>query len=199
MLRSARVWFLIALMGAGPGCGYTLQRSRSPQLDEEGIHTVYVAPIVNNTYKVGIENVIYNELVRSLLAHRSVRLVEKAENADAVLGGSVNGASYANSAAAPANRLNPVGSGPSDVLVATQYTAILQASFTLERPNPPPGKRKILWSSGFTRSQNFLASNQLGIFGTTSPLINDSEFDRVLREMSQNMMADLHESMLAMF
>jgi hypothetical protein len=56
-----------------------------------------------------------------------------------------------------------------------------------------------LWSGGFSKSKPFPANNQLGVFGTTSALINESEFDRVLRDLAEGIAADMHESMLAGF
>jgi hypothetical protein len=85
------------------------------------------------------------------------------------------------------------------IIVATEFQALLNCSFKLVLTHPAPDKKSDLWSSTFSRAKTFPANNQLGNFGTTSSLINESEFDRALADMARNMMADVHESMLAMF
>src|SRR4051812_2105420 len=72
------------------GCGYTLQTSRSPLVDREKISTVYVAPVVNGTLRVGVENMVYNALIKNMSAHKALHLVSKEEEADAVLRSSIN-------------------------------------------------------------------------------------------------------------
>jgi hypothetical protein len=181
------------------GCGYTLQGSRSPLLEKEGIRRVFVAPLVNDTFKPGVEGVVYNALIKTLAAHRRVVLVQHRADADAVLTGTVTAAGSAISASTEARNLNPSGIGPSDIRVATEYSATLGCSFKLVRERPRPGKAPTVWQSGYTRSKPFPGANQLGVLGTTSALINESEFDRALFDLANSMMADVHESMLAMF
>jgi hypothetical protein len=199
-MRILSLPLLLALLG---GCGYALQGTRNELLEKEGIRRVFVAPLDNNTFKPGVENLVYNELIRTLAQHRRVTLVERAEDADAVLYGTVGTAGYAASGYTTADRLFN-GSGPdprasSSQYVASEYSAVLSASFRLERAHPPAGRPGRIWTSTFTRSKFFPASNQLNQYGTTNALINESEFDRALRDIARNMMGDVHESMLAMF
>ncbi|MEO5970880.1 MAG: LPS assembly lipoprotein LptE [Bdellovibrionia bacterium] len=164
---------------------------------------VYVAPVANHTYKAGIENTVYNSLLRTLKAHGRVTLVHHPVEADAILGGSVVGAAYGASAATAVSQLNPNKLGATlptaNFSVATEYTASLSCIFNLTRRVGQPGKPAVIWASSFGRSQPFPASNQLDVPGTTSALINDSEFDRALSDLAKSMMDDVHESMLAMF
>lgn len=207
-----RLFFALAALWAAfvlSGCGYYLQNSHNEILDKEGIQTVYVKPLVNNTYKPGIENVVYNALIRTLLSHRRVKLVQSEAAADAVLQGSVSMAQFVIAGSTTANQLSPysgsIATLPGSNLdishtsVATVYSAFLGCDFSLRRRVTPPGKRTVVWSSSFSRSKPFAAANQLDVLGTTSALINESEFERALSEMATNMMDDLHESMLAMF
>lgn len=85
------------------------------------------------------------------------------------------------------------------IRVATEYIAELSCTFTLTRRNVKPGTPAILWTAGFNRAKPFPGSNQLSGLGTTSALINESEFDRSLQELAQSMMADVRESMVARF
>jgi hypothetical protein len=176
----------------------------------EGIRRIYVSPIQNNTYKPGVENLVYNQLVRTISASRRVELVQRTEDADAVLHGTVTAASYGPAGTTTADKLYPsdkvpgVPRGSTEVVVATEYNATLQCNFSLVARVPRPEKPEsrpnaTVWGSSFSRAKAFPGNNQLDVFGTTSPLINESEFDRALRDLARSMMSDLEESMLAMF
>jgi hypothetical protein len=136
-----------------------------------------------------------------MTAHRRVRIVSNKEDADAILRGYVNIASYAADVSAPVNSgLGlPNNLAAESLLVATEYVATLSCSFVLERTHPEGGQKKVVWTSGFTRTTPFGGSNQVGVYGTTSALLNESEFDRALGEMSVSVSEDMHESMLDMF
>lgn len=208
-LRSLRLlWkkgiFFFALVASASGCGYTLQNSRSVLAEKEGVRKIYVAPILNNTYKAGVENIVYNALVRTLSVHRRAVLVTREDEADAVLKGMVTQAKFGPSATVPANQLNPVNTLSSTdrlstVLVATEYSVALVCSFELRRVHPSAQQKPVVWASSFSRGKPFAAANQLGTLGDTSALINESEFDRALLDLASSMMNDVHESMLAMF
>jgi hypothetical protein len=159
--------------------------------------------VINNTYKPGVENLVYNQLIRIFSSHRRVVVVQNPEEADAILQGTVVEALYGGGPGTTVINLNPQGLGQTlptaPFVISTIYTANLNCAFSLIRRNPPPGKKGIVWASSFTRSRQFPASNQLDVPGTTSALINESEFDRALLDLAHSMMDDLHESMLAMF
>lgn len=201
-----RSLFLLSLMlGAVltfPGCGYVLLTSKSPILEKEGVRRVYVKPLTNNTFKPGVENVVYNALVRTLLAHRRVELVQDEKDADAVLQGTINFAQFGISA--PTNASNiappnfPAGLVPS-VTVPSIYSAVLGCDFSLVRSSPKRGRTTLIWGQSFSRSKPFPSSNQLDVPGTTSALINESEFERAISEIATIMVDDVHDSMLSMF
>lgn len=204
LLLACAFWSL----GAGLGCGYSLQNTKNPLLDQEGVHKVYVAPITNNTYKAGVESVVYNSLLRVLLAHRRVSLVKDPKEADAVLTGTIDGASYSGISGTTVSSLPPTNVVPTlgqtvptaAFPISSIYSASLACSFKLERKKPSGPKHKILvWSNSFNRNKPFPSANQLDVPGTTSSLINESEFDRALSDLATSMMEDVHESMLAMF
>lgn len=198
---------LVLLMGVSlPGCGYSFQHSHNPLLARYGVRKLYVAPLRNDTFKGGVENVVYNELIKVIAANRRVLLVGRREEADAVLQGTVSQAGYTRGGTTTADQLFPTAAvlpnipRPSaNTPVATEYQASLAASFTLSLVHPKPGDRAQLWDGSFSRSQVFPGNNQLDVYGTTGHLINESEFDRALRELAESVMANLHESMLAMF
>jgi hypothetical protein len=206
MTREISKWAfcLLGLIASlGMGCSYGFQTSRSILFEREGIRKIYISPIGNSTYKAGIENVVYNNLVRALSASGRVLLVRNAADADAILGGSVSGASYNSNVGTQVRNLNPAGLGGGiatrDYVVASEYMANLSCAFSLDRVKTKPGKKPRIWATGFTRSKPFPAANQLDVPGTTSPLINESEFDRALTDLARSMMDDVQESVLSMF
>ncbi len=198
-MRSS-LFCLIALVASG--CGYTFQNSKNPVLESKGIHSIYVVPFKNNTFKAGVENLIYNDIVKTIAANRRVKLVLDPEQADAILKGAVTEANYSQASTTTADALKPAGKGSPSITVAVVYNAALACSFQLQENPKRSGSTsegKLIWSGGFSRSKPFPAANQLEPLGSTSTLINQSEFEKMLAEISNSMMADLHESMLAMF
>lgn len=181
------------------GCGYTLQSTKTNSLHEIGIERVYVAPVKNLSYKPGVENLFYNELTQALLAGKRVRLVDRPEYADAILSASVGTASYVPSATTSSDSIFPTSISTIQITVATEYQADVSCSFVLNRLKNGTKTGEPIWESTFTRSRRFSASNQKAEYGTTSGLINESEFERSLRLVAHGMMQDVHESMIARF
>lgn len=183
---------IIGFLGILSGCGYALQTSKNPLLEKEGIKRIYVEPFLNHSFKAGVDQVVHNVLVKTLSSHRRVALVEHPEDADALLKGVVTSADYL-----PAELKGVPVTG---VNVASDYSATLNCSFTLWRRRPVKGKRDVIWAATYVRGpKRFPGANQLDVLGTTSSLINETEFERVLGDLATSMMEDLHESMLAMF
>ncbi len=203
-MRSARLF--LALLLAAPGlaaqsCAYRFQTSENPLAEKEGIRRIYVASVSNNTYKPGVENLIYNAVQRTLSAHRRVVLVSNPEEADALLQGTVEIADsfVSNVSRASAIDPNPLTPVERDADIAAEYTATLRCGFLLVRRDTSGGKKGIVWTGGFNRTKPFQTAFLRGVAGTTTALINDSEFDRILSELAVRVAEDLHESMLAMF
>ncbi len=183
----------------GPGCAYTFQNSKNPLAEKEGIRRVYIASMMNGTYKPGVENLIYNAVQRALAAHGRVILVGRPEDADGLLQGTVEIAESQPGSPGLAERIDPVNRFERNRDIAAEYTAALRCSFSLLRREVVPGKRGVVWSGGFHRTKPFQTAFLNGIPGTTTALINDSEFDRILSELAVRVAEDLHESMLAVF
>ncbi|MGK5083069.1 LPS assembly lipoprotein LptE [Bdellovibrionota bacterium FG-1] len=198
----------VLVLGNLVGCGYAFQGTKNELLTKEHVSTIYVKPLTNSTYQPGVENVVYNALVRILLAHGQVRVVNKPEQADAILSGSVGTAQYSVLAPTPVGTygqpINYGFGGPTTSLaelpIASGYTASLGCSFALTRVKVLPGMiTASLWSGSFSKDKPFPGSNHIDVPGTTSALINASEFDRAVGELAVSMMEDVHESMLARF
>ncbi len=209
-----RILALIAVLGAA-SCGYSWQRAESAYLKTLNVASVYVEPTANASYKPGAESVIHNALLKTLLARKSLKLVSKPEDADAILKSTVTQASFSPAGTANANykdfdplQLIPDNSlpGPENknesgfayMSIATLYAGTLGASFSLSRLEG--GKEvKVLWTDSESRAKVFPANNLLDVAGTTSALINESEFDRALQELAVQIAADAHDSLVAAF
>jgi len=199
MARLSIVLLLPVWLG---GClGYQIRRTSDATLRYVyGIQRVYVRPIVNDTYHPGTENLIYSQVLRMLSAQSGVQIVRDESQAEAVVSGRVADASYTISALTTTDRLFPsslnVGlQGASDTAIAAEYRASLTFELSLTRKNPT----QTLWGGTFNRVQTFPANFQLGSYGSTSNLINESEFERTLKDLAQNLMLDVRESLLSRF
>ena len=188
------------------GCGYTLQTSRSVLVEKEGVHRVFVEPVVNNTYKPGVENMVYNAIVKEIAASGAMRIVQNRNNADAVLKTVVASATYSEFNGASQSVNNLAGSGalnPNENLnlpLPSAYDAVLACSFTLARKLPvPPGKKAVIWTGSFQKDEPFPASTELSVYGATTPLINDSQFERALGDLAKVIAQNAREDMLEGF
>lgn len=196
--RFGTLSFLLAL----GGCGYGLQGTSNVLRENEKVERVFIAPVHNDTYKPGVEILVYNALIRRIGAQGAFRIVPKRELADAVIEGKVTRADQTVESHEAASNIPPKGTGPENIRVAILYRAWLASEFTLTRVRPTekdPTPERRLWSSRFERNKFFPANTQLGAAGTTSSLINESELDRALADLSENMMGDVYESMFSLF
>lgn len=199
----------IALSGLAfsvSGCGYSLQRTMNPLSEKFGIQKIYVAPLQNDSYKPGVENLVYNELVRTLAADRRIQVVNSVGDSDAILSGEVKNAGFLRGGSTTAGGLFPskdkfpwVAAPPKDLITSTSYSATLTCNFKLALTIPIGKKSGTVWAGGFGRTHPFPGNNQIGNFGTTSSIINESEFDRALSDMARSMMMDVSESIFAQF
>jgi hypothetical protein len=234
MKMSSQILLIVSALSGFAGCGYHFQNTRNQLEEQYGVRKVYVRPLRNETFKPGVDNLVYNRLLLTISRNRRVKLVSSIEDADAVLSGKVTQAAFDRGVEKAGDQLFGTQFLPDDQRkrvpgfgVATDYNASLNCEFNLQlvqqwydpkkygpgklaapppTPTPRPGSLEaqratgqVIWSGNFSRTKPFPASNQVGAFGTTSSLINESEFDRALGDLAESMMADLHESMMAMF
>lgn len=194
------------------GCGYSFQTSRSEFLQQRGISRVFLPPTVNESFKPGVEMIVHNAVIKALVSRGVLRIVTDREQADAELITAVNQAQYGPAALAEPSNLGTVLPGVTDRIpspdpqplgyrpmsVAQSYSGGLGVQFLLRRLKDPAAGAAI-WSGGFARSQAFAGANQLDVPGTTSALINESEFDRVLAEIATQIATDAHDALVAAF
>ncbi|MEN9723634.1 MAG: hypothetical protein RJB38_1620 [Pseudomonadota bacterium] len=178
------------------GCGYTLRTSRSAsQFKARGVERIYIHPLKNQTFRAGIENTVYNSLVRAMAGAAGIRAVSRPENADAEVMGVVTVVDRSVSSQIKASDLNPKGLGSSAILVATEYMARLDCRFVLQSRLTAGATPRELWSGEFSRSRPFPGNNQIWSLGSTSALINESELDRTLADISESMARDVIQAM----
>jgi len=175
------------------GCGYTLRGNTRPFFEQNEIHTLYVAPVKNNSYKAGIEITVYNALRKRFAQGGYVRLVDSPVMADAEMDAWVIDASYTPAAITRADQIAPQGVGPDNVQIASTYNVNLSVKFTLK------GRGKELWSNELSRAKTFAATTYMGALGSTSALINESEFEQTLNELSTSLVTDAEESINTLF
>jgi hypothetical protein len=181
-----------ALLGA---CGYTLRGNTRYFFENHQIRTLYVAPVKNNSYKAGIEITVYNALRKRIAQGGYVRIVDSVRDADAEIRTTVTRASYNPAGITTTDQIAPVQTGPSNIQIASAYLVDLGMEFELQDLR----SRKSLWRNSLGRQKTFNASTYLGPLGTTSALINESEFERTVGELATTIVLDAEESMNSVF
>jgi hypothetical protein len=154
-----------------------------------------VTPVKNDSYKAGVEITLYNALRKRIAQGGYVRVVDNEKQADASISARVSEASYTPSGITTADQIAPVQTGPSNVQIASGYNVILKVSFDLQSAR----EKKSLWKDQLSRQKTFSASTYLGSLGTTSALINESEFERALSELAASVVIDADESINSIF
>lgn len=185
----------IGILAVLSACGYTLRGNTRYFFENHQIRTLYVAPVKNNSYKAGVDITVYNALRKRIAQGAYVRIVDSIRDADAEIRATVTRATYGPTGITTADQIAPVQSGPANIQIASAYSVDLGISFELQELR---GKKR-LWQDSLSRQKSFSASTYLGPLGTTSALINESEFERTLGELSSTIVLDAEESMNAVF
>ncbi len=175
------------------GCGYTLRTSKSKFVEDAKIRTLFLVAVSNNSFKPGVDSLVYNAAAKMFASSAILKLVHSEEQADVLLNMVVLAADLT------PGSTSAVPVGKYTFQVANQYTAKLQVGFGLFRRNPINGKSVPIWGTTLDRSTAINAPFQPGVAGTTIALTNESEFDRALGEMAQGLMIDVQETMFSGF
>ncbi len=86
-LGAARFWLLALVAAVGAGCGY--QFTGRGDAFPRDVRTVFVDPLVNRTKEVGVEREMTMALKTEINRKGLLRVVERVEDADAILSGVV--------------------------------------------------------------------------------------------------------------
>jgi outer membrane lipopolysaccharide assembly protein LptE/RlpB len=162
--------FLVATLALAPGCGYHLV-GRGGQLPE-GVHTVAVPLLENQTRRPEVDQRLTEKLVEELETRSSVRVVADKEGADALLSGVVSGFE-----ASPV-LLTAEGR-------ATRYEVTVTARMRLEDLR----SGKLLWANDqFVFRQQYDVQTDSGFFDREIQTI-----DQVAREFAQSVVTAMLE------
>ncbi|NDG85471.1 MAG: hypothetical protein EBX52_10620 [Proteobacteria bacterium] len=186
-----RLFILVPILALLPACGYTLRGNTRVFFENHQIRTLYVSPVKNNSFKAGVEIMVYNALRKRVAQGGYVRIVDSRNLADGELVATVLDASYSPAGITTTDQIAPIGSGPKTVQIASEYSVNLSIGFQLLDLK----SNKSLWADSVSRSKSFSASTYLGALGTTSALINESDYERSLSELSNGIVMDAEESM----
>ena len=143
---------LVLLAGA---CGYRFVDSGAALPDD--VRTVYVEPFVNRTRAVGLEDGLALALRRELKRQESPRLVERFEDADAVLSGVIR--HYG---------ITDVAVNPSDEVL--QLEARLDVEATLRRRQ----SREALWPRQVMRLREVYPAARGAVVPSSSGFLRDT-------------------------
>ena len=171
-------------------CGYSIRKSESSLFSEHGIKKIYIAPLGNSSYKPGAETLVYNAVLKRMKANIKIEMVTSEAAADAVLVGELTNAQASGGAEISSTQLKPSGFGNDLVYLNSEYNAGLSAKFTIKQGI------KSLWSQDFGRSKVYLGHTGINVRGTTTHLINESEFDRTLVDLADQVSEDLTQALL---
>jgi len=142
----AALWLGVVLLGAG--CGYHFSAGGNLPRD---VATVYLAPLANRSKDVGIERELGPALIGEFHRRGSLRLVERLEEADAVLGGVVRS-------------LDTSVVGVNDEAEALLFESVLVVDMTLRRRSPD----EVLWSARGSRFVERYSGSRGAVVTTSS-------------------------------
>jgi hypothetical protein len=187
--------FSLTLQACG---GYHFRSASQSNLKAIGVEKIFIRGIKNESFKPGVEHLIMQALTRGLLTSGSVKLVQDEKEADAVLEGRILIAQYRAIVRTTSGAIYPSSVSVGRAQIATEYEASLECEFVLKRGGGVVDVEP-LFNQTFSNQRRFAGSNQKASYGTTSPLVNESEFGRALGELSTSMMRDVQESLLSRF
>lgn len=131
------------------GCGYQLS-GQSSFLPKD-IHTIYVEPFINRSRDVGIEKELTTALRGEFYRRGQLRVVDQAEQADAILSGVVRAL---DSSVVSVNRKDE----------ALQYESVMTLDVTLRRREPD----EIIWRGQGTRLTGLHSGSRAAVVTTSS-------------------------------
>ena len=161
--RLAVVAFGVVLTVVG-GCGY--QFSGQSSFLPKDVRTIYVEPFINRSRDIGVEKEMTSALRSEFYRRGQLRVVDQAEQADAILSGVVR--SFDKSVVS-VNRKDEV----------LQYESVMTLDVTLRRREPD----EILWRGPGTRLTESYSGSRAAVVTTSSDFrtgtLNSSDVRRM--------------------
>ncbi|HRK03092.1 MAG TPA: LPS assembly lipoprotein LptE [Oligoflexia bacterium] len=193
-------WVLVVVLGClQAGCGYNWQGT-SNLWAKEKIEKIYIRTLDNKTLTAGVETFFTSAIIREFSKGRRLTITTSEGDADAVLWGTIESVDNTGSPGADIE-LGQVstesGAGQLDrVPIFSEYvaTAFLNINLTRRRDG------EVVWNGGFGHpGYQYPGSARFGLPGTTSSLINDSQFKLALEEVAKTIATDVHDTLLERF
>ena len=194
-----KLFFLIGIifLCAPLSCGYQLTGTNSYLV--KNIRSIYVEPFINRTRDVGVEHEMASALRSEFYRHHQVRMVDQAEDAEAIITGVIR--SLDNNIAAV--------NAKDEVL---QYEAAMVLDITLRRREPP----EVLWRGPGIRLAAPYAGSRAAVVVTSSDFragtlnsidvrrLTDIQLTEAQRDSARSQMIDtfarlLHQRLVEMF
>lgn len=184
-------------------CSYKFQSAVNPW-QEHSIKTVYINIITNNSLRSGEEVHFTSAFVKTFSRGNKLKVVNDSKSADLVVNAAIENiaSTISSSTNVPTLTQDKIASQTlSDMVVATEYaaTATVSVQLTKGENNHNPKVPAVLLVQNFTRQKIYPANTQFGLPGTTSVLINDSQFQMALNEIATGISADAYDTMLEYF
>ena len=201
MISHMRIVSLLVLSLISSSCGYNLRGNTRPFFERNQIHTLYVEPVKNNSYKAGVDITVYNALRKRIALGGYVQIIDQEPGADATFSSTVNDASYSPFAIANGQDIQsgdpqrPTHPELSNILVAKSYNVTLRVQFKLQTHHP----EKRVYYDEISRAKTFPGTVYLGQLGDTTALINESDFERMLSDLAASVVTDAEESVNTLF
>jgi outer membrane lipopolysaccharide assembly protein LptE/RlpB len=177
---SSAVFVLAVATLSLAGCGYSLvgKASNIPQ----DVRSVYVEPLENRTPRQQVEQLLTQAIVEELVTRRSFEVVNKAEDADALLRGKVMTLT-----------LRPVAFDPQGL--ATDFEISITADMRFERAvrDPAQTEPEVLW-----KNARYLFRQDYPVEATNSLSYLDRE-NEAIRETAESFAKTLVTDLLAGF
>ncbi len=196
-MKNFKKYLIVILTLFFCSCGYRFEGKHNP-LEEKGIRKIYITVLNNNSLRSGAEVPFTSAFVKAFSRGNKLKITSNEKDADATLEASIesiasviSGGTSVPSITTDTEARNKLG----DMSIATEYVAkaIINVKFFKK-----DGGETIM-SQTFERNRKFQGSNRYGKEGTTSVLINDSQYQLALNEIAKGIALDAYDTMLESF
>ncbi len=185
------------------GCAYQFQGTENPWKDKS-VETVYINIMTNNSLRSGEEVPFTSAFIKTFSRGNKLKVVNDSKRADLVVNATIENitSTISSSTNVPTLTKDKLASQTlSDMVIATEYaaTATVSVSLTKGENNHNPKVPAVLLTQNFSRIKIYPGNSQFGLQGTTSVLINESQFQMALNEIATGISADAYDTMLEYF
>ncbi len=209
--------FLCIAMLAISGCGFSIRKTDDTRFAAWGIQKIFVPAIRNDSSYAWLDAIVRNEWMKRLNTGGAVQTVSSIQNADSKLLVHVTEATRPGAAPTSTNQLSPSGTVRAGTQFFSMYSAHLVmrieliqlrtpvATFkpslpadtpaSVSSPPSPTPPSTVKFQGTASRDLPFPSNTRVSYLGTTSALINQSETERAMTELTEQLVLDLYFQM----